>query len=81
MTLYTGVTNDLMRRVFEHKSKTADGFTKKYGVSRLLYYELFESAEEAILREKRIKKWNRDWKLNLIKKTNPGMKDLYDEIA
>ena len=80
-TLYIGVTNDLIRRVFEHKSKSVEGFSKKYDIDRLLYYEEHGDIQEAILREKRIKKWNREWKVNLIKTVNPTMKDLYDDIT
>lgn len=81
MTLYIGVTNDLVRRVFEHKDKMVEGFTKQYEVDRLLHYEIFDSIEEAILREKRLKKWNRDWKIELIKENNSEFKDLYDQIT
>ena len=80
-TLYIGVTSDLVGRVWQHRNKAADGFTAKYGVTRLVYYELHESAESAISREKQIKKWNRSWKLKLIEDNNPDWKDLYDEIA
>jgi putative endonuclease len=80
-TLYIGVTNDLVRRVFEHRSKVVDGFTKKYDVWRLVYYEQFEDVEAAIHREKRLKKWKREWKIDLIEKTNPSWIDLYPTIA
>jgi putative endonuclease len=76
-TLYTGVTSDLIKRVWEHKEKLADGFTKKYDVTRLVYFEQFLDPENAIKREKRIKKYPRKWKINLIEKENPGWKDLY----
>ncbi|MDE3037198.1 MAG: GIY-YIG nuclease family protein [Pseudomonadota bacterium] len=79
-TLYIGVTNDLIRRVCEHKNDLADGFTKKYGVHMLVWYEATENIEAAITREKQIKKWNRKWKLELIEKMNPDWKDLYEEI-
>ena len=79
-TLYTGVTSDLIKRVYEHKNKLADGFTKKYGVHRLIWYEMHGAAETAIPREKQIKKWNRAWKLELIEQMNPDWKDLYDEL-
>jgi putative endonuclease len=79
-TLYIGVTNDLVRRVWEHKNDFVDGFTKKYGVHSLVYYEQCESIESAITREKQMKKWNRRWKLELIEKMNPGWKDLYSDI-
>jgi putative endonuclease len=80
-TLYTGVTSDLVRRVWEHKSKTVEGFTERYGVDRLVYFELHDTAEGAITREKQIKKWNRAWKLRLIKEQNPHWDDLYDRIV
>ncbi|NOZ22973.1 MAG: GIY-YIG nuclease family protein [Planctomycetes bacterium] len=80
-TLYTGVTSDLAKRIWEHREKLIDGFTKKYGVDRLVWYEVHGSAESAIAREKRIKKWQRAWKLALIEKANPRWKDLYDEIC
>jgi putative endonuclease len=80
-TLYIGVTNDLVRRVYEHKSKAADGFTKKHGVDRLVYYEPFEDVEAAIQREKRLKRYNRDWKVSLIEEENPKRVDLYPSIA
>ncbi|AGH97541.1 GIY-YIG nuclease family protein [Micavibrio aeruginosavorus] len=79
-TLYVGVTSDLKRRVAEHKEKLLDGFTKQYGVSTLVYYEVYDDPEKAILREKRVKKWNRNWKLELIQKTNPDWTDLYDTL-
>ncbi len=79
-TLYIGVTNDLMRRVYEHKKKLVKGFTSKYDVGRLIYYEEYKDITEAITREKRLKKWNRRWKLNLIEKVNPKWRDLYNEI-
>ncbi len=79
-TLYIGVTNDLVKRVWQHKNKVADGFTKKYGVDRLVYYEVTEDIESAITREKQLKKWNRAWKIRLIEEKNPEWKDLYGEI-
>jgi putative endonuclease len=79
--LYIGVTNDLVRRVGEHKLKIAEGFTKKYEVSRLVYFEVFDQIEFAIRREKRLKKWPRAWKISLIEKQNPDWIDLYPEIA
>ena len=78
--LYIGVTNDLVRRVYEHKNNMIKGFTKKYNVHRLIYYETFNDPYHAIQREKRLKKWNRDWKTRLIKKGNPEWKDLYDTL-
>jgi putative endonuclease len=80
-TLYIGVTNDLIRRVAQHKAKLAEGFTKKYGVDRLVYFECFEDVEAAIHREKRLKKWPREWKIKLIEEKNPNWIDLYPEIA
>jgi putative endonuclease len=80
-TLYIGVTNDLVRRVFEHRSKFVASFTKKYGVVRLVYYEQYDDIENAIRREKRLKKWNRDWKIRLIEERNPNWDDLYPGIA
>lgn len=80
LTLYVGITNNLVRRVYEHKEGLADGFTKKYNIKHLLYFESCVDAKSAITREKQIKKWNREWKLNLIKKDNPEMRDLYSEI-
>ncbi|MEI7480420.1 MAG: GIY-YIG nuclease family protein [bacterium] len=78
--LYIGVTNNLKRRVFEHKNKLAEGFTEKYNVSSLVYYEQTENIEAAIEREKRIKKWNREWKLRLIEDNNSDWKDLSEEL-
>jgi len=80
-TLYTGVTDDLLRRVWEHKNDFVEDFTKRYGVHRLVYYEHCESIESAITREKQMKKWERLWKLDLIEKINPDWKDLHDEIV
>jgi len=80
-TLYIGVTNDLVRRVYEHRSKIADGFTSKYDVTRLVYYESFADIENAILREKRLKRWKRRWKIDLIETGNPNWDDLYPAIA
>ena len=80
-TLYIGVTNDLIRRVYEHKHKVAEGFTRKYDVDRLVYFEAFDDIENAIGREKRLKKWNRTWKIRLIEETNPNWADLYPSIA
>ncbi len=80
-TLYVGVTNDLVRRVYEHRMGLADGFTKKYKVHRLVYFEQHSDIEAAILREKQLKKWNRAWKIALIEKDNSTWRDLYPEIA
>ena len=75
-TFYIGVTNDLFRRVMEHKEKSIEGFTSKYNVNKLVYYELTDSIEAAINREKQLKRWHREWKINLIKETNPNFLDL-----
>jgi putative endonuclease len=80
-TLYIGVTSDLPQRVWQHREDLVEGFTKKYGVHRLVYFEQHEDMEEAILREKQIKKWNRAWKVRLIEAANPNWRDLYPEIA
>jgi putative endonuclease len=80
-TLYTGVTNDLVRRVFEHQAELMRGFTKRYGVHRLVYFEQFSDIESAIRREKRLKKWNRAWKIRLIEEVNPNWDDLFPAIA
>ena len=80
-TLYIGVTNDLVRRVWEHKNDVLEGFSQEYSTHRLVWYEVHEDPYEAITREKRLKKWNRDWKVNLIQTTNPSWDDLYDAIA
>lgn len=79
-TLYTGVTNDLVRRVYEHKNKLVDGFTKKYGLDKLVYYEVIDSIEQAILREKQIKGGSRKKKLCLINNFNKNWNDLYEGI-
>jgi putative endonuclease len=80
-TLYIGVTSDLAKRSWEHKTDSADGFTKRYGVHRLVYYELHQDMLSAIAREKQLKKWNRVWKLELIEAQNPEWKDLWDGIV
>ena len=80
-TLYLGVTNDLLRRVWEHKNKVAPGFTTTYDVDRLVWYEAHSDITAAITREKQIKKWRRDWKIRLIEEQNPGWVDLYPGIA
>ena len=79
-TLYIGVTSDLAKRIYEHKHSLIKGFTKKYNVDRLVYYETTEDVESAILREKRLKKWKRQWKVELIEQKNPNWKDLYYDI-
>jgi putative endonuclease len=78
-TLYTGMTNNLQRRVYEHKNKLIDGFTKKYNVTRLVYYELYHDVRDAIAREKQIKSWRRSKKIALIKSLNPTWRDLYED--
>ena len=80
-TLYIGVTSDLTKRVWEHKSGMVEGFTKRYRVHRLVWYELHESMESALTREKRIKEWKRAWKLELIESVNPDWQDLYQSIV
>jgi putative endonuclease len=79
-TLYVGVTNNLVKRVYEHKNNMVKGFTQKYGVHKLVYFEQTEDIKIAIEQEKKIKKWNRDWKIRLIKKTNPEWKDMYFDL-
>ena len=80
-TLYVGVTSDLLKRVWEHKSDVVEGFTKKHSVHNLVYFELHGDMESAITREKQLKKWNRAWKIELIEKNNPTWRDLWSEIA
>jgi len=80
-TPYIGVTNDLVRRIYEHRSKLVPGFTRKYGVQRLVYFEQFSNIEAAIRREKQLKKWHRQWKIRLIEEANPDWNDLYNGIA
>ncbi|MET4273783.1 MULTISPECIES: GIY-YIG nuclease family protein [unclassified Bradyrhizobium] len=80
-TLYIGVTNDLIRRVAEHKLQLVESFTKEYDVVKLVYFEQFDDPENAIKREKRLKKWKRAWKIALIEKDNPDWNDLYAGIA
>lgn len=79
-TLYVGVTNDLVRRAYEHREGLIDGFTKDYGVKRLVYFESFDDVTYAIAREKRLKEWQRQWKIDLIQKENPNWDDLYDSL-
>lgn len=78
--LYIGIINDLQKRVWEHKNDLVDGFTKRYGVHHLVYYELYGDMVSAITREKQIKKWNRTWKLELIEKHNPRWNDLWERV-
>jgi putative endonuclease len=80
-TLYIGFTNDLIKRTYEHKNNFVDGFTKKYGIHDLVYYEQTEDVRSALQREKQLKKWNRKWKLRLIEEMNPEWKDLYDSLV
>jgi len=80
-TLYIGVTDNLIRRVWEHKNNLVKGFTEKYGVHNLVYYEQHKDINEAIIREKQMKKWKRYWKIKLINKFNPSWKDLYSSIV
>ncbi len=77
---YTGFTDDIARRVWEHKNKIYKGFTSKYNCDKLLYYEEFNNKEDALHREKQMKKYKRDWKFNLINSINPEWKDLYDDL-
>lgn len=79
-TLYVGVTSDLIKRVYEHRNNLVAGFTKKYAVHSLVWYEMHDSAEMAIQREKQIKKWERPWKLRLIEERNPHWRDLYNDL-
>ena len=80
-TLYVGVTNDLVRRVAEHRDRMVPGFTKTYNVKMLVYFEEHANVLEAIKREKQIKRWARSWKIELIREKNPEWRDLFDEIA
>ena len=78
-TLYIGVTSNLVQRVWQHKNDLVEGFTKRYGIHRLVWYEAHENMESAITREKMLKRWKRAWKIRLIEKANPKWSDLYDE--
>jgi putative endonuclease len=80
-TLYLGVNNDLVRRGYEHRTKAMGGFTARYGVARLVWFEIYEDVIAAIAREKELKKWRRDWKIRLIEEENPGWLDLYPGIS
>ena len=80
-TLYLGVTRDLVRRVYQHKTKATPGFTSKYGVQKLVWFETYDDPVTAIAREKEVKKWRRAWKLRLIEEANPTWRDRYEEIA
>ncbi len=79
--LYTGVTSNLPNRIWQHKAKLVAGFSQRYNTSRLVWFELHGDMEHAIMREKRIKKWNRAWKIELIEKTNPEWRDLFEDIS
>ncbi|MFA5175607.1 MAG: GIY-YIG nuclease family protein [Patescibacteria group bacterium] len=79
-TLYIGITNNLIRRIYEHKNNLVEGFTKKYNVHNLVFYEQYDNINDAISREKQMKKWNRKWKIELIEKDNPNWRDLYEEL-
>jgi putative endonuclease len=80
-TFYVGVTSNLVKRVWEHRSGVVPGFTKRYGVKTLVYYEVHTNAQAAILREKRLKKWNRLWKMRIIEEMNPDWRDLYEDLT
>lgn len=80
-TLYTGVTNHLIRRVYEHKNKLVLGFSSKYNIHHLVYFEETSDISSAILREKQLKNWHREWKVNLINEFNPDWRDLYDDLV
>ena len=80
-TLYVGVTNDLVRRVYEHRTGAAEGFTRRYDVKSLVYFEIHQDAAAAIAREKKLKRWRRAWKIALIERDNPDWRDLYQDIA
>lgn len=79
-TLYIGVTSDIIKRVWEHKNSVVEGFSKKYGVYMLVYFEMHDTMESAITREKQMKKWKREWKIKLIEDKNPNWDDLYDRL-
>lgn len=80
-TLYIGMTHDLIRRVWEHKNGTVAGFTSRYNIKTLVWYEVHESRESAFTRERQLKKWNRDWKLKLIETENQDWRDLWTEVS
>ena len=79
--IYTGVTNNLVRRMFEHRNRLVDGFSSKYNLTKLVYYESTEDVETAIKREKQLKNWHRDWKINLINRLNPEWRDLSEDFS
>lgn len=80
-TLYVGMTGNLVKRIYEHKQKAVEGFTKDYDVTNLVYFERHDTPEMAATREKQIKEWKRDWKINLIEQSNPHWNDLYESIC
>ena len=80
-TLYVGITSNLQKRIWEHKNKANDGFSKKYNLTKLVYFEVYDDPENAIKREKRLKFWLRNWKVELIEKENPNWNDLYKDIC
>ena len=80
-TLYVGVTSNLVQRIWQHKNDLVEGFTKRYGAHTLVWYELHEVMESAITREKAVKRWKRDWKIELIQSDNPSWRDLYDDLV
>ncbi len=80
-TLYIGVTNNLLKRVHQHKNDVTEGFTRKYNVHSLVYYEVFNRIQDAITREKQMKKWKRQWKMELIEKSNPNWEDLFESLS
>jgi putative endonuclease len=80
-TLYTGMTDDLVRRVWQHRTGAVPGFTSQHGVKMLVWYEQHETRESALTRERQIKKWNRSWKLQLIERTNPAWRDLWEDVS
>jgi putative endonuclease len=80
-TLYIGMTDDLLRRIWQHREGVVPGFTSKYGVKMLVWYEQHDTRESVLIRERRLKKWNRAWKLRLIEEMNPTWRDLWDEIS
>lgn len=80
-TLYIGVTSNLPKRIWEHKNKLFKGFSKKYNLTKLVWYEVFDSIESAIIKEKQMKEWKREWKINRVLELNPDWQDLYDDIT
>lgn len=80
-TIYVGITSDLIKRIYEHKNKLINGFSRKYNLTNLVYYEVHDNIEEATNRERQIKNWHRQWKINLIEKNNPNWNDLSESIG